>query len=51
MVRATGRVTGKVRFGELEIERGGKVIGDVQVFGEEEAAGQRAQGAIDKLAK
>jgi len=31
IVRATGRVTGKVRFGELEIERGGQVIGDIQI--------------------
>ncbi len=33
VVRATGRVTGKVRFGELEIERGGQVIGDIQIVG------------------
>ncbi len=33
VVRATGRVTGKVRIGELEIERGGQVIGDIQVVG------------------
>ena len=32
VVRATGRVTGKIRFGELEIERGGQVIGDVQAI-------------------
>ena len=48
VVRATGRVTGKVRFGELEIERGGQIIGDVQVFGEGAAAGQDAKGAVDK---
>ena len=29
VVRATGRVTGRIRFGELEIERGGQVSGDV----------------------
>ena len=34
VVRATGRITGNVRFGELEIERGGQIVGDVQVFGE-----------------
>ncbi len=49
VVRATGRVTGKVRFGELEIERGGQIIGDIQVFGNGAAAGQQAQGAVDKL--
>ena len=48
VVRATGRVTGKVRFGELEIERGGQIIGDVQVFGEGAAAGQDAKDAVDK---
>ena len=32
VVRSTGRITGKVRFGELEIERGGQIIGDAQVF-------------------
>lgn len=32
-VRATGRVKGKVRYGELEVERGGQVSGDVQVQG------------------
>jgi cytoskeletal protein CcmA (bactofilin family) len=31
IVRASGRITGKVRFGQLEIERGGEIIGDVQV--------------------
>ncbi len=40
VVRATGRITGKVRFGELEIERGGQIVGDVQVFSES-AAPQR----------
>ncbi len=33
VVRATGRVTGNVRTGELEIERGGQVIGDIQIVG------------------
>ena len=32
VVRSTGRITGKVRFGEIEIERGGQIIGDAQVF-------------------
>jgi cytoskeletal protein CcmA (bactofilin family) len=29
IVRSTGRITGSVRFGKLEIERGGEVIGDI----------------------
>ena len=43
VVRTTGSVTGKVRFGELEIERGGQVIGDVQVFDQGTAAGRAAK--------
>jgi len=50
VVRATGRVTGKVRFGELEIERGGQILGDIQVFSNGTAAEQEAQGAVEKLA-
>ncbi len=50
VVRSTGRVTGKVRFGELEIERGGQVLGDVQVFGNDAAADQQAKGAVEKQA-
>ena len=48
VVRATGRVTGKVRFGELEIERGGQIIGDVQIFGEDAAPARDAHNADDK---
>ncbi len=51
VVRATGRITGKVRFGELEIERGGQIIGDVQVFGEGAAVGKDAGITVDKPAK
>jgi cytoskeletal protein CcmA (bactofilin family) len=29
VVRSSGRVTGKIRFGKLEIERGGEVVGDI----------------------
>ena len=32
IVRATGRISGTVRFGQLEIERGGEIVGDVQVW-------------------
>lgn len=37
IVRASGRITGKVRFGQLEIERGGEIIGDVQVHSPSES--------------
>src|SRR5579863_5052435 len=30
LIRATGRVVGTVRYGQIEIERGGQISGDVQ---------------------
>ena len=39
VVRATGRVTGTVRIGELEIERGGQVLGGIQFVGKGAATG------------
>ena len=29
IVRSSGRITGTIRFGKLEIERGGEVVGDI----------------------
>lgn len=37
-VRSTGRITGSIRYGELEVEAGGQLIGDVQVIGMEKPA-------------
>ena len=51
VVRATGRITGKIRFGELEIERGGQLMGDVQVFDEKAATAGAPRGAVKKKAK
>ncbi len=51
VVRATGRVTGKVRFGELEIERGGQIVGDVQVFVEGAAPRRDTRIAVDTPAE
>ncbi len=51
VVRATGRITGKVRFGELEIERGGQIVGDVQVFGESAAPRRDTRIAMDTSAE
>jgi len=31
LIRASGKVTGTVRYGQLEVERGGEVTGDVQL--------------------
>ena len=47
VVRATGRITGKVRFGELEIERGGQIVGDVQVFGESAVPQRDTEFSVD----
>ena len=51
VVRSTGRISGKVKFGELEIERGGQVIGDIQVFGDGAAAGKDAESKDKKRDK
>ncbi|HET6520710.1 MAG TPA: polymer-forming cytoskeletal protein [Geminicoccaceae bacterium] len=40
LVHASGEITGKVRYGELEIERGGRVSGNVSLFGAPTAANQ-----------
>ena len=32
LVRSSGRVRGTIRFGKLEIERGGEIVGDVGTF-------------------
>ena len=29
IVRSTGRVTGSIRFGKLEVERGGEIVGEI----------------------
>jgi cytoskeletal protein CcmA (bactofilin family) len=42
LIRATGRVSGAVRYGELEIERGGRLSGAVERLASEEPA--RAAG-------
>jgi len=36
IIRSTGHITGSVRFGRLEVERGGRIEGDVQVLKIEE---------------
>ena len=36
IVRSTGYITGTIRFGRLEVERGGRIQGDVEVLKSEE---------------
>ncbi len=43
IIRATGRVTGNIRYGCVEIERGGQLDGEVGVIrAEEDAAAETA---------
>lgn len=45
LIRGTGRVTGTIRYGRLEIEQGGEVNGDVKSRGNPEAAARREASA------
>ena len=38
IIRSKGRVEGKIRYAELEIERGGRIAGDVQVISDADKA-------------
>ena len=48
LVRATGKVSGEIRYGELEIERGGRVSGTIDQDGsaEAEAESLEAEDAV-----
>ncbi|PWC63550.1 hypothetical protein TSH7_12490 [Azospirillum sp. TSH7] len=37
-VRSTGRITGSIRFGELAVDAGGQLIGDIQLYSAKPAA-------------
>jgi cytoskeletal protein CcmA (bactofilin family) len=47
-IRSTGKVTGKIRYGQLEAERGGVVTGDIQLV---DGAAARAPEEKEKLGK
>ncbi len=34
-VRGTGRITGTIRYGQLELERGGQIAGNISVLGDD----------------
>ena len=36
VVRSTGRITGKIRFRQLEVERGGEMSGEIEIIPESE---------------
>ncbi|MGH1484277.1 MAG: bactofilin family protein [Geminicoccales bacterium] len=37
-VRGSGRITGTIRYGQLELERGGQIAGNISVLGNESTA-------------
>ncbi len=47
VVRATGRIAGEVRYGELEVEAGGKIVGQIDEFGTEPAAAAAQSASAD----
>ena len=51
LVRRTGRVIGRIRYAELEIERGGQISGDVQAIAEEESEQHTEPGAVAAYAE
>jgi cytoskeletal protein CcmA (bactofilin family) len=44
-VRSTGKITGSIRFGELAVDAGGQLIGDVQLYAAKAAAAPAQQVA------
>lgn len=49
-VRSTGRISGMVKYGELEVNAGGQIIGEVQVAGGG-AQAQQGNGSFKSAAK
>ncbi len=45
-VRATGKVSGELRYGELEIERGGRISGDIDQNGSAAREAGSEKGAV-----
>ena len=50
VIHATGRVTGKVRYGLLVIEEGGQLSGDIGLGAVGAAGGARAPAALQAAA-
>lgn len=46
MIHATGRVSGKIRYGKMLIEEGGRISGEVRSLAEEEADAARPRGDL-----
>ena len=50
-VRGSGKLTGTVRYGELELERGGQIAGNISVLATTVAASVRRAPAITAMAR
>ncbi|PWC74679.1 polymer-forming cytoskeletal protein [Azospirillum sp. TSH64] len=46
-VRSTGKITGSIRFGELAVDAGGQLVGDIQIYG----TGSRPAAAVQPVAQ
>lgn len=46
LIHATGKVSGKVRYGKMLIEEGGQISGEIRSLAEEEAASHRPRPEI-----
>jgi len=47
-VRSTGKITGSIRFGELAVDAGGQLVGDIQIYG---ASSKPAAAAVQPVAQ
>ena len=47
IIRSKGSVEGKIRYAELEIERGGRIAGDIQHLSDADTAGTNAASGDD----
>ena len=47
IIRKSGRVTGKIAYTEIEIERGGEIFGDIELIGAEVSEGDQKYDAAD----
>lgn len=50
IVHASGRVSGKIRYGKILVEEGGEVSGDIGMIGSESAGSARKNMAISSVA-
>lgn len=50
MIHATGRVTGKIRYGKVVIEEGGQLSGDIECTASVRSGGASASGAKPAMA-